>query len=362
MKLKVNKNIRLGLIIIVAITTTIFSYLIYKAVYNPSFEEQTISLYNYNNKGLINYEVFLKPNNLYKHNKLGEGELYITEFVDYINANLNYEFIGEREAEIKGDYNIIAKVKGLTGEGDKITNIWEKDFPVTQYKRINTIGDKVLINENVKLNLREYNTFVKEIKEVTKINCETVLILSMNINLSGTTDRGTFEDSISPNLIIPLDATMFEITRNNIIDEPGAIEEIIRVRLPVNRNLIIGYGITLSILVISILFLIFFTEQKPNIDPLKKEINKIFNKHGDRLVSLSSDVLIKDSINVKSIEDLVKISDEIGKPILYRYNEDYKEINKFYILSDNEVFVFDLKCLQDLEQIYNTKVSHSDNN
>lgn len=361
MKLKINKNIRLGLSVIVIISILIFSYLIYKEAYNPGFEEQTRAVYSYKNIGSINYSVYLKPNNLYTQSRLEEGKLYITEFIDYIDINLNYEFTGERAADIKGDYNITAKVKGFTGGGEGVTNIWEKDFPIVQHNRINTNDAKISINENVKLNLNEYIAFAKEIKEATKINSQTSLTLSMNVNIKGVTDKGAFEELIVPNLVIPLDVMMFEISGDNIIDKPGAIEETIQVQQAVNNNLIIIYGIILFILVIALIILIFFTTIAPKKDPLEKEINRIFKKHGDRLVALNSDIDVKKATIVRSIEDLVKISDDIEKPILYRYRADYKGISKFYVIHDDNNFVFDLKYLKIFEQIEDTENSESDN-
>jgi hypothetical protein len=360
MKLKINKNIRLGLTVIVIIAILIFSYLIYKEAYNPGFEEQTRAVYSYKNIGSINYSVYLKPNNLYTQSRLEEGKLYITEFIDYIDINFNYEFTGDRAADIKGDYSITAKVKGFTGGGEGVTNIWERDFPIVQHNRINTNDANVSINENVKLNLNEYIAFAREIKEATKISSQTTLTLSMNVNIKGTTDKGDFEELIIPNLVIPLDVMMFEITGDNIIDKPGAIEENIQVQQAVNKNLIIVYGIILFVFVIALIILIFFTAVAPIKDPIEKEIDRIFKKHGDRLVALNSDIDIKKAIVVKSIEDLVKISDDIEKPILYRYRVDYKEINKFYVIHNDNNFVFDLKYLKIFEQIEDAENKASD--
>lgn len=49
---------------------------------------------------------------------------------------------------------------------------------------------------------------------------------------------------------------------------------------------------------------------------------------------------------VFSIDDLVRIADEIGKPIVYRYSEDKNEIQRFYVLNDMEVYYLDIKGSQ----------------
>jgi hypothetical protein len=362
MKIKFNKDIRKILISANIIIILIFSYLIYNEAFNADFEEQKNTVYTYSNKGSINYSVYLKPNKLYNEKVLEEGRLYITEFVDYIDTNLKYEFTGEKSDNIKADYSITAKVQGYATESDKIINIWEKDFPILTNKTINSYENKILIDERVKVNLTDYNSFVKEIKDASKINCQTNLILSMNINLSGNTEKGEVEDSIITSLEIPLDVAMFEITGNNIVDKPGVIEETVHVHIPVNKVLVIIYGIILIALIISLITLLFFTQTAPEKDPLEKELNKIFKKHGDRLVALNSDMSVKNSIEVKSIEDLVKISDETGKPILYKYSEAYKEINKFYVSGNEEIFLLDLTFLDNPKQVDKTKDVVLENN
>ncbi|GEM_PF-345993 len=362
MKIKFNKDIRKILISANIIIILIFSYLIYNEAFNADFEEQKNTVYTYSNKGSINYSVYLKPNKLYNEKVLEEGRLYITEFVDYIDTNLKYEFTGEKSDNIKADYSITAKVQGYATESDKIINIWEKDFPILTNKTINSYENKILIDERVKVNLTDYNSFVKEIKDASKINCQTNLILSMNINLSGNTEKSEVEDSIITSLEIPLDVAMFEITGNNIVDKPGVIEETVHVHIPVNKVLVIIYGIILIALIISLITLLFFTQTAPEKDPLEKELNKIFKKHGDRLVALNSDMSVKNSIEVKSIEDLVKISDETGKPILYKYSEAYKEINKFYVSGNEEIFLLDLTFLDNPKQVDKTKDVVLENN
>lgn len=360
MKLNINKNLKIALISVITISILLTTYLIYNKAYNPGFEEQKNPVYNYTNKGSINYSVYLKPNNLYTGKVMEEGKLYITEFVDYLDTNLNYEFNGDRTADINGKYNIIAKVQGFSGEGEKLINIWEKDFYLVPYKSISSNDGKVSINEIIKLNLNDYNIFVQGIKEASKINCETTLTLSMNVDLTGITDKGSIEESVSPSLVIPLDVAMFEITGNNIIDQPGTIEETIQVQLPVNKNQVIIYGILIFILVSALIILIFFTQLAPVKDPMEKMLKKIFKKHGDRLVALNTDVVIEDSIIVKSIEDLVRIADEIGKPILYKYSDNYKEINKFYVSNDDEIFLFKLEYPDIYEQVENIEDLVSD--
>lgn len=345
MKIKINKKLKIGLMAILVVLVGIISFLLYKKFKYPNFEEQKISLYKYNNKSTVNYEVFLKPNILYQKPSLGEGEIYISEFVDHIKTNFNYEFSGDKETAIQGDYSIVAKVSGsIKGEDKEDIIIWQKDFfilPKNKFK----IKDKTLeIKEEVSLKLEEYNEFAKAVTEASKVNSSINLNLVMKINIEGSTDKGVIEETISPSITIPLNSSMFQISGNMNIDKPGSIEETKQVQLPIDKKQVIIYGVIIGILLIILILLIFFTKEAAIKDPLEKKLKVIFKKHGDRLVALNSDP-ITTNINlnqVKSIDDLVRIADEIGKPILYKYSQDYKDINKFYLINEDQTYVLEL--------------------
>ncbi len=345
MKININKKLRIGLISVLVILIGIISFLLYKGIKDPGFEEQKKPVYSYNNKASINYKVFVKPNNLYEKNPLDEGKIYITEFVDYINTTFNYEFTGERNADLNGSYTILGKIQGFTGEAEKLVNIWEKNYVIVPEKNFNFKDSSKSIKEELRLDINQYNAFVKEIVESSKINCQTNLSIVMNINLKGDTDKGPIEELISPSLIIPLNTSMFQIGGNTNIEKTGAIEEIIEVPLPINKKQVTIFGVILGILLIGLIYILLFTKAILSIkDPLEKTLKQIFKKHGDRFVALNSNSsIIGTNTNlVKSIEDLVRIADEIGKPILYKYSPNYNEIKRFYVIDREDIYVLDI--------------------
>ena len=345
MKIKINKKLKIGLIPILVISIGIISFLLYRNISNPEYNEQKISLYNYNNKSTVNYEVFLKPNILYQKPSLGEDEIYISEFVDYIKTTFNYEFSGDKEADIQGDYSIVANVFGaIKGEEKTDIIVWQKEFPVLSKKSFKTKDKTLEIKENISFRLEDYNAFAKAVTEASKVNSSVNLNLVMKINMKGSIDKGVIEETISPSMTIPLNTAMFQISGNTNIDKPGAIEETHQIQLPINKKQIIIYGILIGILSIILILLIFFTKEAPIKDPLEKRLRMIFKKHGDRLVALNSDPMTSNiNLNqVKSIDDLVRIADEIGKPIMYKYSKDYKDINKFYLINEDQVYILEL--------------------
>lgn len=360
MKLRINKKLKIILISFLIILIGSSSFLLYKEVKYPGFEEKKVPVYSYNNKSTINYKVFLKPNKLYDTNFLEEGKLYITEFVDYIQTNFKYEFCGKRISNLNGTYDILAKIQGFTIEKDEIKYIWEKNYVIIQQKSFSIKDNAKIINEEFKFGLDEYNNFVKEIIELSKINCQTQLNLMMNINLEGNIDKGLIKETISPNIIVPLNTNIFQISGNNNIEKPGVIEEIEQIQLPINKKQVIFHVVIIGILMILLILSIFFTEGIIVIkDKREKFIKEIFKRHGDRIVALNSELAINHNNcnKVKSIDDLVKIADEMCKPIMYKYNPYNNKIKMFYVIDENNIFILDIDGM-----FYNGELNTDDDN
>lgn len=342
-KVEINRNLKIILVIISIVLIVIMSFLLYKGIKNPGVKEENVTLYKYNNKANINYEVFLKPNMLYEDKSVGEGNLYITDFVDYINTNFNYVFNGERVADLNGTYEIKAIIEGYTGEGETHKTIWKKGFVLFPKTNFDNKNKNFFIKENIALNFKEYNDYAKSVVKTLNIGSSTRLIITMNINIKVDTDKGSIGEELSPSIEIPLRESYFEIDGELSQGKEGNIEETIKTQLPINKKNIVSYSVMIGLFSIILLFLLIFTKGTVVTDALQLELNKIFKKYGDRLVALNNDIDTYDNTyNVKSIEDLIRIADEIGKPILYKYSKDFKNITCFYVFDESMMYKLNL--------------------
>lgn len=343
-KRQIRKDIRLAIIVLCVALIGVLATIAYTEYKNPGVEEKKVPVYSYESKNKINYEVFLKPNSLYDKERLVEDQVYLANLVDYIDTVFTYEFIGEREAEIKGNFEIFAVVEGFVGEGEKLTSLWQKQFPLVAKTNFEAKDEKFSITKKVPLKLSDYSAFAEKIKEELKVNTQAKVTITMKVELTAKTDHGIIEKKASPSLEAPLGASYYKINKVQSEGKPEAIEEVESVQLPVDKNLLIGYGSGIGILWIA-LFVFFFGTKKAEIDPYAKELKKVFKKHGTRLVALDSEVAAtsEQQSRVRSIEDLVRISDELGKPIIYKYSDNSQENSRFWVIDDQRYYVFDVK-------------------
>lgn len=356
MKKSVNKRLKIALVAVLLIIIAIISPLLYLAVKNPGVREEKIILLNYSNKSDVKYKVFLTPNPLYSGDNIEEGKLYLTSFVDHIKTTFQYEFNIDKPADVKGDYEVTAIVEGYTTEEEKIKTIWRKEFKLFPKTSFESKGTKASIDKEIVFSLIEYDSFATQISEATKLNIPVKASIVMNINMRAQEGKNIIEKKFAPSITIPLGTNYFEVVKGGVDEKPEIIEETKQIPLPVNQSVVIAYGIIIGIAFLALLYLIIFVKGNAPVDILKKQLNKIFKSHGTRLVAINNEIGTSFGMyyKVKSIDDLVRIADELGRPIMYRYSTDSKEITKFYIHDDKSMFSFNLKDMlaeNDIEEI-----------
>lgn len=344
-KKQINKKLRLFSIITLIIIIAIISFLLINGLINPKIKEESISLYDYTINPNVDYEVQVKPNLLYGEKTLPEGETYFTEFLGTIDAKFSYEFNGEREADIKGSYEIVAIAEGYSKENEETKTIWKKKFPIKSNKTFNEKSSNILIDENIEFDLNEYNEFAKSVSEASKTIVASKVSLIMNVNLEATTDKGAIEKSASPTIVIPLEQPSFIIEKIGVEEQSSKLEGTKKVEVPLDKKLIIIYSLLIGISLIVLIYLILFTKNIIENNKHKKHIDKIFKNHGSRLVALEKDIdfTYENNYRVRSIDDLVRVADEIEKPIMYKYSSNYEDIKEFYVVDDNSLYTFNLQ-------------------
>lgn len=344
-KLKINKIFKITLTITTILTIVALSFLLYKEVKVPKINEEKVKLYSYINKSSTDYKVLLKPNNLYNTPSLNEGKYYITNYVDSINTTFNYEYNGDRRADISGYYEVSAVVEGYIEIEKKHITIWESKFALSPKTDFTNKDGKITLTKSVDIKLSEYNNFAGLIAEESEVQIPMQLNVYMDVNLKADTDKGPVEAGMTPQISIPLDESYFSITESEAKEEPGSIEETRKVQLPPNKHMVILYQVGMGIMALIAMALVIFTESFKK-SPFIKQLDKIFKMHGSRLVALSSELLassLESCSIVRSIDDLVRVADELGRPIMYEYSEEYKEMVHFYVVDDKRTYLYILR-------------------
>lgn len=343
-KKQLRKDLRLGCIILCIAIVGVLSILSFNTYKNPGSNETKASLYKYVSQGAVNYEVLLKPNSLYDAGKLGEDQVYLSNLVESIDTTYSYGFSGERAAEIKGTYEIHAVIEGYSGEGDKVITLWKKEVPLVAKTSFEANDNKFSITKKIPISLIDINNITKKISDESKVTAQTKVTTFMNVELSAKTDQGIIEKKSTASLEIPLSGTYFKITKTQNESKPEALEKTNKVQQPINGMLLtmLGIGIIIAVMVFLVLLL---RTQSVEVDSFGKKLKKIFKKHGTRLVALNSEIVAGYDLqsNVHSMDDLVRISDELGRPIIYQHSDHYKDRLTFWVMDEDRYYVYELE-------------------
>jgi hypothetical protein len=322
--------------------------------------ENKITKYQYSQKANLDYEVFLKPNLLYEEKVLGKGKIYPTNFVDRLQTTLAYEFSGDKKAEIKGNYTIVATVQGVQKEENKEKTLWSKEFLLVPKKVFHSSEGKVNVKQKVPLTFWAFNQFGEEVQKATEIISNVNLVIDWRIQVEAKNEEGLIREEFTPQLILPLCKKHFEVSGDLTPEKSGAIEEIVETKVPLNKKRIVFLSFGMVLCILALVYLLRFVQVvSPSL--WEKQVKQIFKKYGERLVALEKEIPViwETIIAIKSLDNLVLLADELCKPIYYyRRIIDGKESISFYVFSENKVFIYDLKS-EEVDSVLERDVSFS---
>lgn len=345
MKRQLAIKLKIALVILAIGAASVCSYLMVNLFLNPQTKELKIPRFTYKNSANVDYNVVLLPNMLYQERTMEAGRVYISQYVDYISTMFKYTFTGDQVSDIKGEYNIVATIEATIGENENKKILWSKEYILLPWTSFSEKDKAVSISKQQAVRLDEYNRFVTSIAAESKVGANTNLIVQWNVNVSADTGNDRVVESLSPKMVIPLQGQIFEVGGELTAEKAGALEDTEIITLPLKLQLVIIYGFIIILSIVALIYLFFRTEGVSMTDPFEKGVRRIFKMHGERFVALNPGNKIdsENIIYVKSIDDIVKIADEISKPILYCERLDRGRVMSFYVLENPRVYIFELR-------------------
>lgn len=359
MKIYVTRMVRISLLGI--LTLLLFASVI-GVVWNTFFVDRSVTeelaVYQYQQQAVVDYNVNLLPNGFFTETSLSsEQPAYLTALTDSIDAVLNYTFEGEKPLKYQGQYDIKGAIIAYTQfEREEEIVVWKKDLEY--YPPINFSGQdsKISLSQTVNIPLNSYIQYVRLLEEATKFNPTRVeLVVNYGIDLTGENEYGKINEQVNPTMVIPLKGSAFTVGGNLNESNEGAItvKETKPVENKMEDNYIyIGLGL-FCLLLLGII--IVFTTNAPELSRQEKLLKELLRKHGERIVAFNKmPATTGDVINLDSFDDMVKIADEIEKPIFY-YQDGLRDW-VFTILDEPYVFQYQLEALDESSNFFDPDI------
>ena len=294
---------------------------------------------NYNQKGNIDYRVYLNPNEFYTENYLEMNKSYIASLINYIDINFDYDFNIDKLMDLNFEYKIIGElvIENSKGSGKYL----EKEYTLLDSRIKKMVQDnKLNIHENIKIDYGFYNQLVNSFKSTYGADINSYLNVYLQVNPKSFDKNHLIDETNKILLKIPLSEKAIEISFNasnqNIVKQIMVDGEVI-----FNQKYLIleiAFLIPASILLVLIIriLIVLFDIYTPYDKYAKKTL-----KEYDRLIVETNSPLDKKNYNiidVKNFTELLDARDNLNLPIIY-FNSIPHHEGLFYIINNKNVYL-----------------------
>lgn len=338
---KSTKNVY-TIVTIIILIASLFGLI--KEIGQNSVSTQTKQIYNYTNKFNYSYKVNLIENKFIKENNTNKQMAYVTDLIDDIDVEFNYEYLADKNSDIQGKYSIIGKMDVVYTRDGEEQKIWEDEEYIVKEKSINENTDSIHINEKVNVDLKQKNKLLQEFKQQMGMSIDANYIIYLCIDLNTNVEDKEINIKYEPLLQIELANKTTKITGENYKEDSEYISKEYQLNKNMNKVRIVIYG-TLIIIAICILkYLSKFRTTNIVKNEFRQELNRILKICQDKIVQVSNKPVAdeEDTVSVKDFGEIVKVSEELFKPILYYY-DDKEEEAWFCVMASKIVYKYILK-------------------
>lgn len=320
-KVKMRKSTRSFCLAVVSILFAMSSVTLFGSFLGGKTNKTKKEIYSYTNKFNYGYQVNLLPNKYIEETTLGMNEIaYVTDLIDNISVDLNYNYNSDSESAIKYTYSIKGVLNGVyTRDGDE-QKVWTKQYILKETTENTVTAKDINIKENVLLDLKEQNKLVKDFEQEIGITVDTTYNVIIEVQTNTEIDGEQVNNKYTSSLAIDLGKKTTTIKGENNKEDTQYVSKEIEQQTGTNSVSKVVSGI---FFVVSIALLYYIKTNTVAMNKTRNEfrleLNRILRLCQDKIVQVSSnlDVDTTNLIDVKDFGEIVKVSEELFKPILY---------------------------------------------
>ena len=344
-KRRIRSSTKRNIFIICALFILFSIYGIYTSVFEKKIEEKEQVIYKHSSKYQQQYQVELKDNKYMEEESLTKEQLYVTDLIEKLRVNFNYTYEGSNPEKINCTYSVTGKLQSTYSSNGKEEEIWNKQYVILEPKEKNTTENVLEINENLDIDLKQYNELVNDFIEKMQMAITTKLYIEFNTNITAHVNGEMMLDQYTNRLEVSLGDKVTKIVGDEEDSKEKEVNKKIQVTKEGNKTVAV---ISSVVLIISIYVMIKVQKETKTMNKItnmfKVELNQILGACGDRIVKIDSEIKTTGItlIELKDINELVKLSEELYKPILYYQVPNRKEA-WFCLTLENETYRYILK-------------------
>lgn len=346
-KVKIRKSLRYTYIIalLAIIVTSLFVlYQSFNLVDKNNFVKTNI--YEYNNKYLYSYDIDMIDNDYIAKENVPDENIYVTELMNKANINMNYVYTANKSENITYSYKIVGNLEATYSKDGDEQKVWKQTDVILLPEEKNILSDKIEINENFEVDLKDKIKKVRDFQENFGIQVQTKYTIQMQVVTRAMIDDQEVMNIYTPDIVFDITSKTTKISSTT---EDTAKPQIVTKMVPENdaySQARAGVATCTFIIAVVLLIVVLVKTTNGNVvrNQYKVELNKILKGCNEKIVEVSSkiDTNGQGVVDVVEFEEIIKISEELFKPILYWNNEEEEE-SWFCVLGNNMVYRYILK-------------------
>jgi hypothetical protein len=306
-------------------------------------------------QGTFDYTIYLEENSLYKtdtlkppttppytppeQKTLGVGPVIPYELVDRMEASYYYDFQASNPVtDLYEEVTITATIES--------PDLWSKSFVLVPSTR-QSGNFKV----DFPVDLEYLNELLKAILAETGTGGEAYnLTIEAFVHVRAQSDYGPIDEVFTQTLSTELGAGTLIWNEELAMTQEGAITTTYIIHNP-NQYLGLSVnGVKTTSLILGIIFLVIFITslvfynktKPPELSLFEKTALAVGKKYADRIAEARSQTSLIDEkiIMLGSIEDLVKVADELGKPIMHQPPTATDKRHIYYVIDGTSQYQY----------------------
>ena len=341
-KRKIRHDFKVARIIALCLIILMSVFGIIHIMYGRYFEEEIITDNNLKNQFSYSYKIDTVENEFVDYSDVKAYTAYVTKLIDNLEFDYQYKFENEtgRRADIKYKYNITGKLLGFYTKNGEEQKVIEKDYTIVPTTENSLRGSNFNLEEKFQIDLNPLNELINNFKVAQDIQITSVYDVVLDIEIEGVTNEAIH---YSPKVSIEIGGKTTKITgENNRVEQITVDLDNELVLTESQKVYVVILSIIILIAIIRLIYLNFFTEEMLIIkNEYKASINEIIRNCQDKIVVVNNlpEYSNKHIIEIDDIEELIKLSEELYKPILC-YENDEETSTQFIVTSDETVYKF----------------------
>ncbi len=327
-KNKIRKSTKyIGTFISIALLILSFISLM-KNISNENIKTRTEEIYNYTNKFSYDYNVNIIDNiYIQPDTEKDVSIVYVTDLIDTTDLTLNYEYIADKEAELKYIYSVIGRTQAVYIKDGEEQKIIDEEEIILEEQTKEVLGDEINIKETLHLDLKNKNDLLEEFEQKFGMsiiaNYDVILKINVQTNVEETPVNLDYEPIVQFNLA----EKTTKVTGENNKEEKGFISNEYNVNGAKNIFVII---LDIILIIISTVILRNILRAKTTNrvkNEFRQELNRILKLCQDKIVQINTKPhdLPENVVQVKDFGEIFKVSEELFKPILYFFDNEKQE-------------------------------------